>query len=66
MNKIQEFLEQLGKPGTYQVTLKKCEMTLWKAGEMLLLSWMDETAISMIPTVHSAEMAEVISKFGKT
>jgi hypothetical protein len=65
-------VEQSGKTGAYQMTLgiikktwKRGEMTFRRDGEVLLVSWMDKKIITMISTMHSAEMVEIPTKFGK-
>ncbi|PSN33508.1 PiggyBac transposable element-derived protein 4 [Blattella germanica] len=46
--------------------LEREEMTFIRDDQVLLLTWMDKKPITMISTMHSAEMVEVPRKFGKT
>jgi hypothetical protein len=49
----------------HQKTLKRGEMTFRRDGEVILVSWMDKKIITMISTMHSAEMVEIPTNFGK-
>ena len=46
--------------------LKRGEMTFIRDDQVLLLTWLDKKPITMISTMHSAEMVEVPRNFGKT
>jgi hypothetical protein len=46
----------------HQKTLKRGEMTFGRDGEVLV-SWMDKKIITMISTMHSAEMVEIPTRF---
>jgi hypothetical protein len=49
----------------HQKTLKRGEMTFRIDGEVLFVSCMDKKIITMISTMHSAEMVEIPTKFRK-
>jgi hypothetical protein len=49
----------------HQKTLERGEMTFRRDGEVLLVSWMEKKIIIVISTMHSAEMVEIPTKFGK-
>jgi hypothetical protein len=40
-------------------------MTFQRDGEVLLLSWRSKKVITVVSTMHSAEMVEVSNKFGR-
>lgn len=49
-----------------QKKLGKGEMTFRRHDNVLMLTWMDKRAISMVSTIHSASMVEVTDRYGNT
>ncbi|KAL3210856.1 hypothetical protein MRX96_008599 [Rhipicephalus microplus] len=52
-------------PGFAKAKLKKGEMVAFQRGKCLAVQWMDKKLVTVLSTVHSAEMARFIDKMGK-